>query len=378
MARARLRPAPRLTRSKKWRCSRSGSSVEPDLLATMNRVRAGSIWASSARIWAGSVESSTSSSGSPGAPQGLAPALRGPGSTRPCPAARHGRMPGLHLGEGLRAPPGRPPRPGPPRASPAIGPSSRAGPQGRVPGPQTSDPALGAGPVQRPRRPRLQSGRQRDLRAVQPRRPAARTLLATAASSLSKASANLRTPSTTRRSVTPFRSRPWRSAAARTPALAQILGQAGPHHSVVAERVQRLDRHGVDGVGADQGLDVEDVAIGRVLGPGGGPQQPLRRAPRPRAPASAALEHLQIALIGDLGVGDGDLAAQGSSASASPSPAVSRASISLSIWVSMRLTKKLATPRTLANVAAAAFSASRPAMMARRPPPGRRPGRTAR
>src|SRR3984957_19728854 len=40
-----------------------GSSVVPDLLDTQNKVRAGSIFARKARIWAGSVESRTNSCG---------------------------------------------------------------------------------------------------------------------------------------------------------------------------------------------------------------------------------------------------------------------------------------------------------------------------
>jgi hypothetical protein len=78
---------------------------------------------------------------------------------------------------------------------------------------------------------------------------------------------------------------------------------------VVAERIHCCDRHGVDGVRADQLFDVEDVAIGLVLGAGRGPEQPLGpRAMRSQRVPARAGEQTQIALISELGVGDGDLA----------------------------------------------------------------------
>ena len=79
--------------------------------------------------------------------------------------------------------------------------------------------------------------------------------------------------------------------------------------AVVAERIHGRDRHGVDGVGPDQLLDIEHVAIGLVLGAGGGPQQPLRLgAFRGQRLPARAVEQPLVALIGELGVGDGDLA----------------------------------------------------------------------
>ena len=57
---------------------------------------------------------------------------------------------------------------------------------------------------------------------------------------------------------------------------ADILLQARTHAAMVAEGVHGLRRHGVDGVGADQFLDIEHVAVGGVLGAGAGPEQPLR------------------------------------------------------------------------------------------------------
>ena len=54
--------------------------------------------------------------------------------------------------------------------------------------------------------------------------------------------------------------------------------------AVIAERVERRGRHRVDGVRADQLLDIEHVAVGLVLGAGARPQQPLRLGAL-RAPA---------------------------------------------------------------------------------------------
>ncbi len=81
---------------------------------------------------------------------------------------------------------------------------------------------------------------------------------------------------------------------------------------MITEGIHRRRRERVDGVGADQLLDVEDVAVGRVFRPRARPQQTLglRAGPlREILPASAAKERL-IVLVGKLGAGDGDLAAQ--------------------------------------------------------------------
>ncbi len=80
---------------------------------------------------------------------------------------------------------------------------------------------------------------------------------------------------------------------------------------MVAEGVQGLRRQGVDSVGADQGLDIEHVAVGRILHACGSPQQALRACPGfgQGFPWRRA-QHRQIELIGDLGAGDGRLAAQ--------------------------------------------------------------------
>jgi hypothetical protein len=93
--------------------------------------------------------------------------------------------------------------------------------------------------------------------------------------------------------------------------LVHVLGQGGRHMAMIAEGVDGLGRRGVDGVDPDQRLNVEHVGIGGVLGAGGSPKQPLG----PGAAVGQGLpagrgDHLQIALVGDLGVGDGDLAPQ--------------------------------------------------------------------
>jgi hypothetical protein len=78
---------------------------------------------------------------------------------------------------------------------------------------------------------------------------------------------------------------------------------------VVHERLDRLARHRVDGLGPDQRLDVQEVGVVGVLRGGGGPQAALRR----RALALqllplAAGEDLLVGLVGELGVGDRELA----------------------------------------------------------------------
>ena len=71
------------------------------------------------------------------------------------------------------------------------------------------------------------------------------------------------------------------------------------------ERLDGLARHRVDGVGADQLLDVEHVAVVGVLGRRRRPQAALRRrALGPQRLPRVAGEDLLVGLVGELGVGD--------------------------------------------------------------------------
>ena len=117
---------------------------------------------------------------------------------------------------------------------------------------------------------------------------------------------------------------PWSSSVAVTSSSeTPDLGEAGEHGvgpgevrvdgagegAVVVEVGQGAFRHGVDGVRADEGVDVQRVGIGLVLGGRRGPQRPLHPGASggQRVPAGAR-ERLQEGLVGDLGVGDGHLA----------------------------------------------------------------------
>ena len=93
----------------------------------------------------------------------------------------------------------------------------------------------------------------------------------------------------------------------------QLLGlrdalehRVAAHLAVVAEGLERLGRHRVDGVGADQLLDVHHVAVGRVLGRGRGPERPLL-ASRPRRRARSQLGPAKASwkcVVGEPGVRD--------------------------------------------------------------------------
>ena len=80
---------------------------------------------------------------------------------------------------------------------------------------------------------------------------------------------------------------------------------------MIPEGANRLLGHRVHGVRADQLLDVDHVAVGRVLGRGGGPERPLRpRALRCELLPGGAGEEPLVLGIGELRVGDGELAAE--------------------------------------------------------------------
>ena len=95
------------------------------------------------------------------------------------------------------------------------------------------------------------------------------------------------------------------------PCVLDILLQTVAQPAMVAEGVERGRRHGIDGVGTDQLLDIEHVAIVLVLGAGGGPQQSLRPCASGGKPVPArAGKQPLVFLIGELGVGDRHLALQ--------------------------------------------------------------------
>ena len=63
--------------------------------------------------------------------------------------------------------------------------------------------------------------------------------------------------------------------------------------------------HRVDGVAADEAVDVHRLGVGRVLDPGRGPQRPLHRAPGLAQGGEAlAVEHVAEGEIGGAGVGE--------------------------------------------------------------------------
>ena len=123
--------------------------------------------------------------------------------------------------------------------------------------------------------------------------------------------------------------------------------------AVVLEGRRSSPRHRVDRVGADQLLDVERVAVGRVLGRRSTPTAPLRRGAlgrqvlpargRRRSPCSAGRRAWRWR-------------SRACPCSSSWPPSSSRR---LSASVSMRETKKLATEATLRRVAALGDAAAR-------------------
>src|SRR5690606_3883484 len=96
--------------------------------------------------------------------------------------------------------------------------------------------------------------------------------------------------------------------------LGETLGDPGRRISVVAVGVERLEWHGVDGLGTDERLHVLGVRVARVLGAGRGPQQPLHPGAGygKWAPAFVGVrETPREDLVRDLGVRDGGLSAEG-------------------------------------------------------------------
>ncbi len=84
---------------------------------------------------------------------------------------------------------------------------------------------------------------------------------------------------------------------------ARFEGQ--PRFAVLLERDNRLWRHGVDGFWSDQLLDIDDVAVGGILGAGARPEAALcLRAGRLEGREARPVKDLQVFLVGQPGVRD--------------------------------------------------------------------------
>ena len=130
--------------------------------------------------------------------------------------------------------------------------------------------------------------------------------------------------------------------------------------AVILERGDRLRRHRVHRVGADQLLDVDHVAVVRVLRRRRGPEAALRaRALRGQPLPALAAEPLLVEPVRELRVGD----RRACRAARAPA-AVPIASSRLSPSVSTRETKKLATDATFDGSPPASTSRSSPRMYA--------------
>src|SRR5438132_1873429 len=88
-----------------------------------------------------------------------------------------------------------------------------------------------------------------------------------------------------------------------------IVFETVAHFAMVAESFERCGWHGIDRVGPDQLLDIEDIAVGLVFGTCAGPEQPLSCCTIRLKffPALAGKQPL-VALIGKLGIGNRDRA----------------------------------------------------------------------
>ena len=81
--------------------------------------------------------------------------------------------------------------------------------------------------------------------------------------------------------------------------------------AVIEQRVERLRRHRVDGIGPDDALDVHEVGVMRILRRGRRPERTLHRAALCLERRElVAVEDLLELLIGKLQAGDAGLAEQ--------------------------------------------------------------------
>ena len=91
--------------------------------------------------------------------------------------------------------------------------------------------------------------------------------------------------------------------------LTGIIGEGSRRGPVFLEEPKRRRRHGIDRVGADERLHIEDVGVARVLGAGAGPEESLGPGPGGGQPLpGGALEVITKPGVGQLRVGDRDLA----------------------------------------------------------------------
>ncbi len=89
----------------------------------------------------------------------------------------------------------------------------------------------------------------------------------------------------------------------------EVLLQRQGHAAVILEGLVGRRRNGVDRVRPDQRLEIEHIAVRRILGAGRRPQRPLHvRAVMAQLLPTLAAEDLPEELVGEFGVGDGDLA----------------------------------------------------------------------
>src|SRR5918997_2956676 len=93
------------------------------------------------------------------------------------------------------------------------------------------------------------------------------------------------------------------------PGLLYALLEGRPDLGVVHDRLDRALGHGVHGLGTYQVLRIHHIRIIGVLGGGRGPEEalPVGASLFERSPSGAA-EDLLVSLVGQLGVGYGELA----------------------------------------------------------------------
>ena len=295
------------SRTSEWKYSNSDSVsiVPPDLVETTNSVRSRSICSRTARIAAGSVESSTCSASAPSVAPKVRQSTSGARLEPPIPSSTASVRPSAaqpranstsssarsSIASEIVSQPRRSPisgdardRPTATRPWPTRGARRRSSTAvaTRAATALESSPSIDGG--DRRRAP----GEDRLARALDPgqqlvhRRDERLDALARAASS-----------------VTSSMSMP-AAASARELGRRVAPRAVGLDLAALGDGQQRLQRHRVDGVGRDQPVDVLRLGVGGVLGPGRGPQRPLHRA-RPAARSAAKRSPRKICSIARIG-----------------------------------------------------------------------------